>query len=275
LIVLVAITSVQCGSALARTLFDQTGPGGTVMLRIVFAAIVLMALWPPRLRGNTRQDIALVLVFGVVLAGMNLSFYEAIDRIPLGVAVTLEFCGPLAVAVAGSRKPLDGLWVVLAAAGIVLLAKGGGGVDTAGVLFALLAGALWGAYILLSVRAGRAFPGASGLALAMAVAAVLVVPVGIVEAGANLLVPSVLLAGFGLALLSSAIPYSLELEALRRMPPRVFGILMSLEPAVAALAGFVVLGQGLSTRQVVAMGLVAVASAGASLGARPQAPIDA
>lgn len=271
---LVAIASVQCGSAIAKTLFDDAGPGGIVALRIVFAALVLGLLWRPRVRGHTREDWLLVALFGVALAGMNLSFYEALDRIPLGIAVTIEFCGPLAVAVAGSRRALDGVWVVMAGAGIVLLARGGGGVEVAGVLFALLAAAFWAAYILLSVRAGRAFPGGSGLALAMAVGAALVLPFGVAESGADLLVPSVLLAGFGVALLSSAIPYSLELEALRRMPSRVFGILMSLEPAMAALAGFVILGQGLAVRQIMAIALVGAASAGASLSARPEAPID-
>jgi inner membrane transporter RhtA len=272
--VLVAIASVQCGSAIAKTLFDDAGPSGTVALRIGFAALVLALLWRPQVRGHTRGDWATVALFGIVLAGMNLSFYEALDRIPLGIAVTIEFAGPLAVAVAGSRRALDLVWVVLAAAGILLLARGGGGVDVAGVLFALLAGAFWAAYILLSVRAGRAFPGGSGLALAMVVGAALVLPAGAAEAGTDLLLPSVLVAGFGVALLSSAIPYSLELEALRRMPARVFGILMSLEPAMAALAGFVILGQDLSGRQLVAIALVAAASAGASLSARPEAPID-
>jgi inner membrane transporter RhtA len=177
--------------------------------------------------------------------------------------------------VAGSRRLLDGLWVVMAAGGIVLLAEGGGGVALAGVLFALGAAAFWAAYILLSVRAGRAFPGGSGLALAMVVAAALVLPFGTVESGTDLLVPSVLIAGLGVALLSSAIPYSLELEALRRMPARVFGIFMSLEPAMAALAGFVILGEALSARQVVAIAAVAAASAGASLSSQPEAPIDA
>jgi inner membrane transporter RhtA len=152
-LVLVAIASVQCGSAIARTLFDDVGPGGTVALRIVFAALALAVLWRPRVRGHTREEMAIVALFGVTLAAMNLSFYEAIDRIPLGIAVTIEFCGPLAVAVFGSRRALDLLWVAMAAAGILLLARGGGGVHVAGVLFALLAATFWAAYILLSVRA--------------------------------------------------------------------------------------------------------------------------
>jgi inner membrane transporter RhtA len=275
LLVIAGIASVQSGSAIARKLFDQAGPGGTVALRIVFAAVVLLVIWRPRVRGRTREELGLVALFGITLAAMNLSFYESLDRIPLGIAVTIEFWGPLAVAVAGSRRWLDALWVVLAAAGILLLAQGGGGVTLAGAGFAFLAGGFWAIYILLSVRAGRAFPGGSGLALAMAVAAVLVLPVGVADAGSNLVAPGVLLAGFGVAMLSSAIPYSLELEALRRMPSQVFGILMSLEPAMAALAGFVILGQDLSARQVIAIALVAAASAGASTSSSPDAPIDA
>jgi inner membrane transporter RhtA len=274
LVVVAAIASVQSGSAIAKTLFDEVGPGGTVTVRIGLAALVLLALWRPKLRGHTRDDLLLIGAYGVALAGMNLSFYEALDRIPLGIAVTLEFSGPLAVAVFGSRRALDLVWVALAAGGIVLLAEGGGGAELTGILLALLAGAFWGGYILISVRVGRAFPGGSGLALAMAVAALIALPVGVGGAGANLIDAHVLVAGLGIALLSSAIPYSLELEALRRMPARVFGILMSLEPAMAAIAGFVILGEGLATRQVVAIALVAGASAGASLGVREPRPID-
>src|SRR4051794_8545512 len=196
---------------------------------------------------------------------MNLSFYEALDRIPLGIAVTIEFVGPLAVAIGGSRRALDLVWVLLAAVGIVLLARAGGHVNTAGILFALLAGVFWATYILLSARTGRVFPGGSGLSLAMAVGAVLLLPVGIAGGGSALLRPELLAAGAGVAMLSSAIPYSLELAALRRPPPRVFGVLLSLEPAMAALAGFVILDQGLRLRDGIAIALVAAASAGASV----------
>jgi inner membrane transporter RhtA len=248
-----------------------------VFVRIGFAALVLLALARPRgLFARDRRDVLLVVLFGLVLALMNLSFYEALSRIPLGITVTLEFVGPLAVAVFGSRRPLDLLWVVLAAVGIVMLAEGGGGAETVGVLLALFAGALWGSYILISARVGRAFPGLSGLAPAMALAALVTLPVGVIGAGSDLIDAHVLIAGFGIALLSSAIPYSLELDALRRLPEHVFGILMSLEPAVAALAGFVILGQDLSARQIVAIVLVAAASAGASLSVRSAPrPIDA
>jgi inner membrane transporter RhtA len=201
----------------------------------------------------------------LTLAAMNLSFYEALDRIPLGVAVTLEFLGPLGVAVAGSRRALDLVWVLLAAAGILLLAApSGSGLNAGGVTLALIAGACWAAYILLSVRVGRVFPGGHGLALAMVVAGVLVLPVGLADGGSGLLQPEILLAGLGVAVLSSLIPYSLEMEALRRLPPHIFGVLMSLEPAAAAIAGLIILDQVLKANEWAGMVLVIVASAGAT-----------
>jgi inner membrane transporter RhtA len=276
-LVLLAGGSVQFGAALAKTLFDEAGAGGTVFLRVLFAAAVLAIVWRPRARGLPARDLWLAAAFGLTLAAMNLAFYAALDRIPLGVAVTLEFVGPLGVAVAGSRRRLDLLWVVLAAAGILLLADFGdfGGLDAAGVALALLAGGFWAAYILLSARTGRAFPGGSGLALAMIVASALLAPVGIADAGGALLDPLVLTLGLAVAMLSSAIPYSLELEALRRLPAGVFGVLMSLEPAIAALAGYVVLGETLGVREVAAIGFVVVASAGAARSGSPAGPPDA
>jgi inner membrane transporter RhtA len=267
-----AVTSVQFGGALAKTLFDDLGPGGTVLLRVLFAALLLGALWRPRLGRHSRGELALAATFGVTLAGMNLAFYESLDRIPLGVAVTLEFVGPLSVAVAGSRRALDLLWVGLAATGILLLADFTGGADTAGILLALLAGSFWAAYILLAARIGRAFSGGSGLALAMVLAALLLVPAGVADGGDRLFDPGLVAIGAAVALLSSAIPYSLELEALRRLPSGVFGVLMSLEPAVAATAGFIVLGQVLGLRDVIAICLVVCASAGAARTARPGTP---
>jgi inner membrane transporter RhtA len=265
LLVLAAVGSVQLGAALAKGLFDEVGPGGTVLLRVLLAALLLAALWRPRVRGRSRRELLLAGAFGASLAAMNLSFYGALDRIPLGVAVTFEFVGPLGVAVAGSRRALDLVWVALAAAGILLLSDfGAGDLDAVGVALALLAGGFWAAYILLSARVGRAFPAGTGLALAMVVAAALLLPAGVAEGGVDLLRPGVLAVGVAVALLSSAVPYSLELEALRRLPPRVFGVLMSLEPAVAALAGFVVLGELLGPREVVAILLVVAASAGAA-----------
>jgi inner membrane transporter RhtA len=274
--VVVGIASTQCGGAVAKTLFDDLGPAATAFLRVAFAAVLLALIWRPRIERYSRRDLALAVAFGLALCAMNLTFYEAIARIPLGIAVTIEFAGPLAVAIVGSRRALDGLWVVLAAAGILLLARGGGDVETTGVLLALLAGVFWAAYILLSARAGQAFPGGSGLAIAMVVGGVVLAPIGVAGGGDALLDPGLLAAGAGVALLASAIPYSLELEALRRLPPRVFGILMSAEPAMAALAGFLILGEGLRGRDVVAIALVASASAGASLtAAEPVKPLDA
>jgi inner membrane transporter RhtA len=260
--VLAAASSLQVGAAFAVTLFDELGPGGAAFLRLALAAIVLCAIWRPSLAGDLRVAAA----FGVALGLMNWSIYESIDRIPLGVAVTIEFAGPLAVAVIGSRRPLDGLWIVLAAAGILLLADpGGGSVDGLGVLFALTAAVCWAAYIHLSQRTGRAFPGGSGLALAMVVGALVVAPAGFIQGGGALAEPDLLGSALVVALASSVLPYSLELEALRRLPAAVFGVLMSLEPAVAALAGLVVLGQDLGARELLAIAMVVVASAGATL----------
>jgi inner membrane transporter RhtA len=274
-LVLAAVSSVQVGAALAKTLFDELGAGGTVFLRVLFAALVLGLVWPPRLRGHGSRDLGLAVVYGMALAGMNLAFYSSIDRIPLGIAVTFEFVGPLSVAVVGSRRALDLVWVALAATGILLLSDfGSGELDALGVGLALLAGAFWAAYIVLSVRVGKAFPGGSGLALAMLVATVPLAPVGISQAGSELLVPGALLVAAGVGIMSSAIPYTLEIEALRRMPTGVFGVLMSLEPAVAAIAGYVVLGEGLVTREIAAVALVVAASAGAASGATV-APRDA
>ena len=271
------IASTQLGAALAKGLFDDLGAGGTTFLRVAFAAIVLRILWRPPLGGRTPRDLLLPAAFGVSLASMNLCFYEAIDRIPLGIAVTIEFIGPLGVAVAMSRRRLDFAWVVLAAVGIALFADRGegGSLDPVGVGFVLAAAASWAAYILLSARTGRIFPGGSGLAFAMVVATALLVPVGVADGGASLLEPELLAAGFGVAMLASAIAYSLELEALRRLPTGVFGILMSLEPAVAALFGFVVLGQGLGARDLVAIALVVAASIGASTAAGEEAEAPA
>jgi inner membrane transporter RhtA len=274
LLVLLAAGSVQFGSGLAKTVFDDAGPGGTVLLRVAFAAIVLVALWRPRVAGLSRRELGLAAAFGGALGAMNLAFYESIDRIPLGVAVTFEFIGPLGVAVAASRRARDGLWVALAALGILLLSDFGdfSSLDAAGVGLALLAGCFWAAYILLSARVGQVFPGGAGLALAMVAATVLLLPVGIADGGAALLEPEVLALGAAVAMLSSAIPYSLELEALRKLPAGVFGVLMSLDPAVAALAGYVVLGEILGARELAAIGLVVVASAGAARSA--PAPVE-
>jgi inner membrane transporter RhtA len=272
-LVLGAIASVQLGAALATKLFAQIGPSGAVLLRLLSASILLFVVWRPRLHGRARHELAMAAVFGVVLAAMNLSFYAAIDRIPLGIAVTIEFVGPLAVAVAGSRRPIDLLWVVLAAAGIVALTQGGAhGLNALGVAFALFAGGCWAAYILLNARVGRAFERGTGLTVAMCIATLVALPFGVVDGGAHLLEPRSLAIGAAVGVLSSAIPYSFEQEALRRIPPHVFGVLMSLEPAVAALAGLIILGQGLGGRAVTGIALVVVASIGASRRVR-EAPV--
>jgi inner membrane transporter RhtA len=257
-LVLVAITSLQFGAALAGTIFDETGPAGTALLRSVFAALILVAIWRPRPGAHSARDLRLVAAFGLVLGAMNLCIYESFSRIPLGIAVTIEFAGPLGLAVVLSRRRLDLLWAALAALGIVLLADpGGGAVDAAGVVFALVAAACWAAYILIAQAAGRVFTGGRGVALAMAVAVVVPLVPGIADAGTELLKPQWLAIGCAVALASSVLPYSLETEALRRLPANVFGVLMSLEPGVAALAGFAVLGQDLRARDIVAIALVA------------------
>lgn len=263
-LVLVGIISGQLASALATFVFDEVGPAGTVFVRTVFAALALAAIWRPVTSGMSRTAIRDVGLFAVALSGMNLCFYESLDRLPLGIAVTLEFVGPLTIAVLGTRNRLDVLWVASAAAGILLLAPDiGDGVDAVGVALALMAGFFWGAYILMSARVGRGADGRSRLASAMLISAVLLLPTGLAEGAGALIDPSVLAVGFAVAILSSAIPYTVELEALRRLPERAFGVLLSLEPAIAAVVGLVVLDQHLATRMVVAIALIVIASAGA------------
>jgi inner membrane transporter RhtA len=257
--------SAQLGAAIAKGLFPALGPAGTVFLRVAFAALVLLVVVRPRLRGYARGDYAAVALFGLVIVGMNTAFYNAIARLPLGIAVTVEFIGPLGIAVIGSRRRLDLLWGGLAAAGIILLAPTGAtSADPLGIVFALVAGAGWAGYILLHVRVGRAFPGGTGLAMAMAVAAVAVIPLGARQSGALLDNPQLLLAGIGVAVLSTVIPFSLEHATLKRLPARTFGVLMSLEPAIAAVVGVVVLGEALGLRGLLALGCVTLASAGSA-----------
>jgi inner membrane transporter RhtA len=263
LLVIAAATSIQFGAALAATLFDELGPAGTSLVRLGFAAVILVALWRPRPSAYRAAELRLAALFGLILGIMNLCFYEALDRVPLGIAVTLEFAGPVTIAVALSRRRLDLLWVALAVVGILLLANpGGGSLDPLGLVFIAVAAAAWAAYILLAQRAGTVFSGGSGLAIAMVVGALVPLGPGLVQAGGNLLDPGLLALGAGVALLSSVIPYTLETEALRRVPAHVFGVLMSLEPAVAAIAGYLILHQRLSTRDVVAICLVIAASIG-------------
>jgi len=270
--VLGAIVSVQGGAALAKGLFPVLGPAGTVGLRIGLSAIILLAFRPP-LRRLTAEQWRAIVPYGVVLGVMNLVFYFALARIPLGLAVTLEFVGPLGVAVFGSRRAIDVAWVVLAGAGIALITPWtGGGVDPLGVLLALAAGACWAAYILIGGRVSRLIPGVAAVSAGMLVAAATALPVSVASGGFAHLTWGRAAAGVGVALLSSAIPYTLEMSALRALPARTFGILMSLEPAVAALAGLVFLREVLSPSQWLAVALVIAASAGSTLTARRAAP---
>ncbi|HVD86919.1 MAG TPA: EamA family transporter [Solirubrobacterales bacterium] len=267
-LVLASIVSVQSGSALATSLFDSIGPAGAVFLRALFGALALVALLaltggePLRLREWPHRDVVLL---GVAVAAVNLFFYAALDRLPLGITVTLEFVGPLGVALYGSRRRRDVIWALMAAAGIVLLSNGTGGerVDALGVALALTAGAFWAAYIVQSARVGALGPGFRGATLAAVISTVLVAPFGIAQGGGEILTTPHLLVGAAVGILSTAVPYAFEMEALRRLPRAVFGVLMSLEPAVAAAIGFVALSQGLAAIEVVAIALVVIASAGA------------
>jgi inner membrane transporter RhtA len=270
LLLLGSIASVQFGSAFAATLFTQAGPGGVVFLRLALSALVLVAIARPTIRGRRRRDLRMAALFGLVLATMNWSFYEAIDRLPLGPAVTIEFVGPLAVAVIGSRRALDLLWAALAGGGVVLLAVHGEGgqIEPFGVFLALVAAACWACYIVLSKRVGASFAALDGLSIALCVGAVVLVPVGLAQGGTALLRPGLLAGGLAVAMLSSLIPYSLEIVALRRLSAAAFGVLMSLEPAVATLAGVLVLGQTMTGVTLLALCMVVAASVGTTLADR-------
>jgi inner membrane transporter RhtA len=287
-LVLTGVVSVQVGAGVAARLFALIPPAAVTGLRLWSAAAVMAVAGARPLRDSLAglvrrrawRDAAVVAAFGLTLAIMNYSIYQAFARIPLGIAVTIEFLGPLAVAVASSRRLIDLLWVGLAGAGVALLtragapASGGHRVGLVGLGFALLAAAAWAAYIILSRATGRRFPGTSGLTIALLVAAIVIVPAGVAAGGMALLRPGILAVGLGIGLLSSVIPYSLELEALRRVPARIFGIWMSLEPAVAALVGLIMLGERLAASEWAAIVCVMIACAGAARGsARPsQAP---
>jgi inner membrane transporter RhtA len=270
-LVLAAAISVQGGAALAKSLFGSLGPPGVVLLRLLFGCVAVWALGRARLRGRSRPQLAWAAALGLSLAAMNLTFYESLQRVPLGVAVTVEFVGPLGVAIAGSRRTVDLLWAALAASGIALLAETHGTIQPLGLVFAAIAGGFWAVYIVVGTRTGRAWSGTGALGPALAVGTLAAVPWGAVSGGGNLLDAKLLAEGAGVGLLSSAVPYSLELEAMRRLPSQVFGVLLSLEPAVAALSGFVFLGERLHTRSLAAIALVVLASAGAARGVREAA----
>lgn len=277
-LVVASIASVQIGAAIAKNLFAEVGPTAMVWLRLATSALVLMLIARPRLRGHSRTDWLLLVGYGASLAGMNWAIYQSFARIPLGLAVTIEFLGPLAVAVVGSRRLFDLLWAGLALLGVALLGFSPVRPDLLGVALALLAGACWAGYITLGSKVGRRFDGLSSLAMASVLGVVILGPFAIGGQGAVLLRPEVLLVGALVGVLSSVIPYSLELTALRTMPPRVFGILMSLEPAAAALAALAILHETLGWIEIAAMACVVIASVGATRSGRPldpEAPVRA
>jgi inner membrane transporter RhtA len=273
LLVLTGIVSVQFGAGVAKSLFDDADPTTIAWLRLCVSALVMLAWTRPRLRGRSRRDWQLAIGFGAALGLMNWSIYQSFARIPLGMAVMVEFAGPLTLAVVGSRRARDLLWVLLAGIGVLLLGLEPGSLTLAGVGFALLAGAAWAAYILLSRGTGARWPGLDGLAIASTVAALLLTPLTLGRYGDQLGQPRVLALGAVVGVLSSVIPYSCELVALRTLRPAVFGILMSLEPGVAALAGLAVLGETLGVLQWLALLCVVAASVGATRdwGAEPSA----
>ena len=264
--VLFAIISVQSGAAIAKTLFPAIGAAGTASLRIGISAIILLAIYRPNLFKITPNQWKIVISYGLSLGAMNLIFYLAIERIPIGLAVTLEFIGPLVVAVIGSKRLIDYLWVLLAAIGIVLIAPwSNNGIDLLGVLFALLAGALWAAYIVLGAKVSKIMKGGDAVATGMLFASILIVPFGILENGLTNLTPTFLYLGIALALLSSAIPFTLEMKALAQLPARTFSILMSLEPAAASIFAFIFLQEYLTFNEILAVVFVVIASVGSTI----------
>jgi inner membrane transporter RhtA len=263
-LVLIGMLSVQFGAAVSKEQFSEIPPVGMVLLRLMTSSLILLVLARPRLAGRSATDWRPVLALGLALGAMNWAFYESFARIPLGVAVTIEFAGPLSVAAVGRRHPRDLVWVGLAALGVVLFGAGPTRVDALGFGLALLAGACWALYIVSTAATGQRWPGVEGLAVASTVATLGVAPFAVASAGARLLEPHLLLLGALVGLLSSVIPYSLEMVALRTLPARVFGILMSLEPATAALVAALVLGEWLTPLQVVAIACVTAASVGAA-----------
>ncbi|MCC3152972.1 EamA family transporter [Hymenobacter sp. BT770] len=274
--VLMAILSVQAGAAIAKGLFPVVGAAGAAGMRIGLSAVMLLVAFRPPLRQLTAVQWRAVIPYGVALGTMNFLFYLALARIPLGLCVTLEFVGPLLLAVAGSRRALDLVWVLLAGVGIALIAPWTGqGVDLLGALFALLAGACWVAYIVLGGRVSQVLPGGAAVATGMLFATLTILPFTVASGSLALLTPTLYGAGVALALLSSALPFSLEMNALRILPARSFSILMSLEPAAAALCGLVFLKEHLIPTQWLAITLVVAASIGATVSAKKViAPVE-
>jgi inner membrane transporter RhtA len=272
--VLLAIVSVQCGAAIAKGLFPEIGAAATASLRIGLSAIILLLAFRPQLSELNAKQWKYVILYGLSLGAMNMVFYFAIERIPIGLGVTLEFVGPLVLAIFSSKKAVDFIWVILAAVGIALIAPWTDkGLDLIGVLLALLAGAFWAAYILLGGRISKLMKGGEAVAVGMLFATILILPFGFAGGGLNHLNPKLLALGAALALLSSAIPFTLEITALKQLPPRTFSILMSLEPAMASLAAFVFLQEYLTVVECAAVACVVIASAGSSLTAKKTAKI--
>jgi inner membrane transporter RhtA len=272
-LVLLSSFAIQLGTVVAKQLFDTLGPMGAAFLCKAFGAFLLLILYRPSLRNHSWNDYVRVLCLGMSIAGMSLAFYGAVARIPLGIASTLDFVGPLSVAVAGSRRLIDLVWVALAAIGVVLLAPlSNTAFDPVGIAFGLLSAAFWAGFILVSASVGRAFPGGAGLALALAIATVILLPFGVQQGGAALVHPAILLVGFGAALLSTVLPYALEFKALNQLPPRVFGVLISIEPAIAALVGFLFLGESLGLRSLTAVVLVTIAAIRVTCFSRSNSP---
>ncbi len=264
-LLLFSILSVQFGSALAKSLFGELGPWGVVSLRVSFSALFFFVVWRLKWNANIRKNIGPIIAFGLILAAMNSAFYAAIDRIPLGIAITLEFTGPLGLAVLKSQRWLDFFWAMLAIAGILLLAPVNGfTIDLLGMGLALLAGIFWAIYILLAAKVGAQLSGIEGLAWALVVSTMVLLPIGIATTGSALLNPKLLGLGAGVALLSTAIPYSFEMTALRSLPIKVFSIMLSLEPMAGVVAGLLVLQEQLSARAIAACLLVSIAAAGAA-----------
>jgi inner membrane transporter RhtA len=271
-----SITSVQVGAAVARTLFDDLGAAGVTLLRLALAAVILAVATRPRLRSWSGAAWRAALLLGVVMAAMNLIFYLSLRTVPLGIAVTVEFLGPLLLALVQTRRLVDLVWAALAATGVVTLGlHSGGAAPIGGLILAFVAGLCWAGYIVLSSRLGRVVPGTSGLTVSVGLAALLVLPFGASGVSAVGHHPTLLLGGAAVALLSSVFSYGLEINALRRIPTRVFGILMSLEPAAAAIAGLLILHQHLGSAEIVALVLVTVASAGVTLAQRSPSPVIA
>lgn len=263
--VLSAIVSVQGGAAIAKGIFPVLGVTATASLRIVLSAIILMLFNRPNLKNITRSQWKIVSLYGLTLGAMNIVFYLAIERIPLGLGVALEFIGPLVLALSGSKRALDFLWAILAGVGIALIAPwNSNGVDLIGVLLALLAGAFWAGYIVLGGRVSKIMDGGKAVTVGMIFASMVVIPFALVDGLLVNITPNLFLAGLALALLSSAIPFTLEMNALRKIPAKTFSILMSLEPAAAALFGLLFLQEYLTIYEWLAIILVITASAGAT-----------